>query len=962
MYDITRTTVTALLLLAIMACDLTSTSRMNGFIEAGKSALLQGRYTDALQHAEKGLALAEAANHLGGKARFCSLIGLSHYNLGRYQEALRYHRQALALYRELSDSKGEGNELSNIGNVYAEFGRFEDALSHYRNALVIRHSVRDRRGEAGDLANIGVLHSQLGKYTQALDYLKKALTIDREIGDRFAEGANLTNIASVYQYLGRYEETLANYQQALAISREIDDRQGIAGNENGLGTVYSYLGQHIDAINHMREALAVARDIEDRRSEGDIQANMGSVSVKLGRYEDALSHYQQALAIHHEIDNRFGEGRDLGNIGVIYYPILDDDQKATGYLTQALTISREIGDRSAEAGHLINLGMMRQSHDYLGQALIVQTELAEPEALWRIWGGFQMVIANQSRPAAAIFAGKQAINAIQVMREASSRIEQRLQQSLLNDKELVYRRLSDLLIAQDREAEAQEVLDMLKGREFYDYIQADDAQDPRTIRVHYNAIEDEWNAGYAATTAPLPELARRIETLIRIDPSARADEEKAELVRLMAERDNLTAELEHHIADLSEHFAAIDPQAQTEQNACLAAAPGNKRALLAELSKHSGTRTGLFQFILLPEHVRILLTTPEGWHSAVAEITREELNSRVDALSMALKDRTSRPQLPAKKLYDVLVAPIAEHIDTVGLKTLLVHLDGRLRYIPFAALHDGEHWLAERWSLVYHTAASERQIEAGISNWRVAGFGTTRAYPPRFSTALLAVDGELDGIIIQGENDPKGVLPGSVYLNEAFSAAVLRREAADNANSILHIATHFDLKPGDDSQSHLLLGTGETLSLRDLRLSKPPLDLRHVDLVTLSACNTAMGGADSTGVEIEGMGTIVQRQGARGVLASLWPVADTSTGKLMQTFYRLRVEHPELTKAEALQKTQIQFIKGVVEQKQSDSAKKRIGYSTEEDDLENTHDTTAPNPLYLHPYYWAPFILMGNWL
>ncbi len=556
----------------------------------------------------------------------------------------------------------------------------------------------------------------------------------------------------------------------------------------------------------------------------------------------------------------------------------------------------------------------------LGAGGIV-TEVGAPESLWRIWNGLRESLAAGTsdsadpsispHPEAAILAGKQAVNSIQAMRAASSGLEPRLQQSFLNDKESVYRALANLLIAQDRPAEAQQVLDMLKEREFYDYIQADDTEDPRTTRTIYNAIEAEWNTGYAAAADPLPELAGRIETLNRIDPSARTDGEQAELARLAAERDTLTAELERHLADLPEHFAAITPQARAKQNARLAAAPGNKRALLADLSQRSGTRTGLLQFILLPGHVRILLTTPEGWHSTVTEITQEELNARIETLAKALRNRKSRPEEPAKALYDALVAPLADQIEAAKLESLLVHLDGRLRYIPFAALHDGERWLAERWSLVYYTAASERQADLDIKDWQVAGLGTTRAHPPHF-TALPAVADEIDGIVREDPDDPEGVLPGSVHLDQAFTETVLRRQAADRANGILHIATHFDLQPGDDSRSHLLLGTGETLSLRDLRLSDPALDLRHIDLVTLSACNTAMGGADGTGVEIEGMGTIVQRQGARGVLASLWPVADASTGVLMQTFYRLRGERPELTKAQALRQAQLSLLHGLL--------------------------------------------------
>jgi CHAT domain-containing protein len=202
-----------------------------------------------------------------------------------------------------------------------------------------------------------------------------------------------------------------------------------------------------------------------------------------------------------------------------------------------------------------------------------------------------------------------------------------------------------------------------------------------------------------------------------------------------------------------------------------------------------------------------------------------------------------------------------------------------------------------------------------------------------------------------------------VHLDGAFTEAALRREAADPANRLLHIATHFDLKPGNDSQSSLLLGTGERLSLRALRTAEPALDLRHIDLVTLSACNTAMGGADADGTEIEGMGTIVQRQGARGVLASLWSVADASTGELMQTLYQLRRDRPELTKAQALQQAQLALMGSPAAETlgfEQRGARGTVLVDPAADD--DGQRIAGADHRYANPYYWAPFILMGNWL
>jgi CHAT domain-containing protein len=159
-------------------------------------------------------------------------------------------------------------------------------------------------------------------------------------------------------------------------------------------------------------------------------------------------------------------------------------------------------------------------------------------------------------------------------------------------------------------------------------------------------------------------------------------------------------------------------------------------------------------------------------------------------------------------------------------------------------------------------------------------------------------------------------------------------------------------RPGNESTSFLLLGDGDKLSLNRIREDK--LDFRHVDLMTLSACETALGGGrNAQGEEIEGLGALVQKQGAKGVIATLWPVADASTGLLMQSFYRLR-EQNKLSKAAALKQAQLSLLRGDV-QATADNARRG---------LTATPGTTSKSPgaSYAHPYYWAPFILMGNWL
>ena len=146
--------------------------------------------------------------------------------------------------------------------------------------------------------------------------------------------------------------------------------------------------------------------------------------------------------------------------------------------------------------------------------------------------------------------------------------------------------------------------------------------------------------------------------------------------------------------------------------------------------------------------------------------------------------------------------------------------------------------------------------------------------------------------------------------------------------------------PGDDTTSYLLLGgkqsQGQRLTLAEIN-DDPDISFNDVELLTLSACNTALT-IPGDGREVDGLGILAQRKGAKAVMATLWSVYDPSTSLLMQTFYRNWTTNTgsPLSKAEALRRAQVAFLQGAPDQ-------------------------PASKPPYAHPYYWAPFILIGNW-
>jgi CHAT domain-containing protein len=139
--------------------------------------------------------------------------------------------------------------------------------------------------------------------------------------------------------------------------------------------------------------------------------------------------------------------------------------------------------------------------------------------------------------------------------------------------------------------------------------------------------------------------------------------------------------------------------------------------------------------------------------------------------------------------------------------------------------------------------------------------------------------------------------------------------------------------------------------------------LDNIELLTLSACNTAMtSGANSSGVEVEGFGAMAQKQGAKTILATLWAVADDSTSELMGGFYKTLEVSPQMGKAEALRKAQIALLKGKSADAKN-STGKRSGVFKTGDEKESTQPkfTTDKNAPFAHPYYWSPFVLIGNW-
>jgi CHAT domain-containing protein len=356
---------------------------------------------------------------------------------------------------------------------------------------------------------------------------------------------------------------------------------------------------------------------------------------------------------------------------------------------------------------------------------------------------------------------------------------------------------------------------------------------------------------------------------------------------------------------------------------------------------------------VLPDKTRLLWASKGGVLSttAVCPLGEQALYGKVSQFRELLSRPGSDTQLKAvgKDLYDCLVKPLEGELSANEIKHLIFVPDRATHYIPMAALYDGKQYLIERYAVSTVLSAgltdTDDRLPKQPQKISVLGLGLSEARG-QFN-ALPNVEAELDAILSTGASDRTGIFPGLEYLNQAFD-----RDALENnlrGQKILHIATHGEFKPSNPRDSYFLLGTGAPYSIPDIQTLR---ELRDVHLVVLSACETGLGGADGLGLEVAGMSSFFlgDRDRAKAVMASLWSVNDASTALMMQQFYQHLASGK--TKAAALQLVQQDFIQGKLTTQDTDAIARAGGRRKVEGQL--------PVDSLAHPYYWAPFILIGN--
>ena len=946
----------------------------------------------ALPEYEKALALFRGDGDRKNEAITIGLIGNCYKNFGEHQKALDYLQRALAMKRELGDRLEEGRTLSHLGLLYWNMSKYPAAVEHLNKAIAIGHELGDRVLEASARNNLGLVYDELGEYRKSIVEYNLALELYRQAQSQLGTNANIErgisdaigNLGGDRLLLGEYAEALRYYQQSLAIDERLKLKPGIALDLENIALCYLGLGRAQEAIQTLDRALSLANSSGLKKEEADCQKAKGSALVQLGKYGEAVEWYRQARLTYDqagidaepEFKQQLIEALgDLGNLAVrlgdtasaekdfrraieiseaIKHPrgvtinliALGDLEwrrkrfpEAAALYRQALARANEVNDRASTASARIQLaltyrdlkqlddaareakdareiaqatqarplelqavyaqgeiararGRDEEALDYYSSGEGIVRETADPEMNWRLNFGRGQSLEGLKRDEEALAAYQNSVKTIEQVR--SSLREERFRAGYLEDKYQVYVALVQLLLKLKRPDEAFVFAEKLRARSYLDMLNR--GQPP--IR----------NQTQRQTETSLQNRIRKIQRQVEEETAKPKPDQKRQAFDLFSRE---LAEAERDYENFLDDLRRAEP--------AYAAARALRVPSGKEVQQRLPANTALVEYVVGEQSLIVFVLTSNGLQATSVALRVGDLQARVDTLrDLLLRKDSNEWKLPAASLYRTLIAPVEEMGWLQGVKQLYIIPHSTLHYVPFAVLlkatDNRSHFLVDDYVLGYLPAAA-----ALVYTSASTGSGKSVLAMAPSSTRLRFTQRESQSV---SEFFPRQnmLLVGNRATESSF------KRLATNYD-VIHLATHGYFNKLNPLLSGLILepdagedGRLEVHEILELNL--------HAELVTLSACDTALGSGYfaevPAGDDLVGLTRAFMFAGSPTVLASLWEVNDRSAVQLMRNFYgHLR----DSDKANALAQAQREM---------------------------------QARGLYRHPYYWGAFTLVGR--
>lgn len=821
------------------------------------------------------------------------------YEAGRFAEAASIWQQTAKGYAEIGDRLNQSLSLSYLCLAYQELGQWQEAQKAISQSIeLLANNTQSSRNNQQILAQIlntqGSLQLATGQTTAALNTWQQAEKAYAEAGDEAGRLGSQINQVQALQNLGMYRRAKITLEQSNAKLQALPNSSLKAKGLRSLGVALQVVGDSTQSQKLLAQSLAIAQELN---SPSDISVTFlmlgNAVRNSTNKKEEALKLYQEATKT---ATNPLTKVESLLNQLSLLLEIRNKNcssqtppcKQETGWEETVQTLLTYI------KSELANLSPSRD-------AIYAQVNFAQ--SLIKILSPEFGTLSSNSRgpqltkDAALILA--QAVKQAKILKDPRAEsyaigqlgylYEQTQQLSearkLTNDALIIAQAISASDIVARWQGQLGKILKQQGDVENAIAAYTEAVNNLQLLRSDLVAIPD-WQFSFRESVEPV--YRDLVGLLLQSNPNQKNLKQAREVIEKL------------QLAELDNFF----------REACLDAKP--------EQIEKIDPQAAVIYPIILPDRLAVIVSIPgqplRHYATALVQNNVEKTLERLLSSLNPFFSSKERLQL-SQQVYDWLIRPAEAEIAQNKVKTLVFVLDGLLRNLPMAALHDGKQYLLEKYNIAL---APGLQLVASRSlatqQIKILTGGITEARQG-FSA--------LPGVKIEVEQISSG-RTSKIFLNQDFTETNLKKQLEATSFPVVHLATHGQFS--SIAEQTFILSWNEKIQVKEfeeLLRFREQGRRNPIELLVLSACQTAVGDKRAA----LGLAGVAVRSGARSTLATLWAVQDQSTAKIMTEFYQQLSKG--IGKAEALRNAQEYMLK---------------------------------QPKYEHPFYWAPFVLVGNWL
>lgn len=828
---------------------------------------------------ENSVSLISLYTTSGGKSQLKDAksqieVGRTAFEAGRFAEAAQLWEEAASGFESQGDIINQAWSLSYLSLAYQNLGEWQKAEKAIANSLNLLQKQKKNPSILAVAFNTqGTLQLARGKGEDALKSWQKAESAYAAAGDIVGEIGSQINQAQALQSLGFYRRArnlLASVSDKL--QSQPDSLLKVQALQS-LGVALQVVGEDLqESQKVLKQSLTISERLNSKAETSSILFNLGNTARDLQQTQAALDYYQQAVA------------------------------KATNPLVQVetqlnqLSLYAEISQWEQAKSLLAPIKSQLDNLPPSRMSVYAAVNFARSLALLAKRDGGEPA---QYQEAARVLA--------RGIKQAETLGDMRAKAYALNELGGLYLQTQQLAPALKLTEQAQQIAEGINASDiaYQAYwqigrirnIQGDtkaaisayslSVKALKSLRSDLVAINRDIQFSFQESVEPV--YREFVDLLLQSNPSQENLKQAREIIEAL------------QLAELDNFF----------REACLEAKP-------QQIDQIDKTAAVIYP-IILPERLEVILSIPgKPLSSYKTPLSKVDIENSIKQMRQSLNPAYSNEErlLLYQQLYDWLIRPTESQLANSGVKTLAFVLDGSLRNLPMAALHDGKHYLVEKYSLAISPGMHLLQARSlQGENMKVIAGGLSEAR--QGFTALPAVNLEVKKIVSE--------VSSQLLFNETFTSINLRQAIQSKPFSILHLATHGQFSSRSDET--FILTWDKKINIKELGeliKSRDEDEVSPVELLVLSACQTAKGDEHA----ILGLAGIAVHSRVRSTLATLWAVKDESTAKFMSEFYK-HLKQPGTRKAEALRQAQLTFLQDAD---------------------------------FSHPFYWAPFVLVGNWL